>query len=171
MAEPLLHISALSVEYRVRGGTVHATEGVDLAVHRGETVALVGESGSGKSVTAFSVMGLLNSANLQITAGSIRLQGEELVGASRGRLRELRGLRMSMVFQEPMTALNPVIRVGEQIAEVIRWHSRTPRSSAAKTLRSAVLPVTRRRAAAWRIGVSRALVLRPTSGRRNRNSA
>src|SRR6201986_3619465 len=97
--------------------------GVSLQVHAGETLCLVGESGSGKSVTSLTVMGLLQKGSLAPTGGSIKLVGEELLTASDRRLRQLRATTMAMIFQEPMTALNPVVPVGRQIDEVLRAHT------------------------------------------------
>src|SRR6201998_1339260 len=96
---------------------------VSLQVHAGETLCLVGESGSGKSVTSLTVMGLLQKGSLAPTGGSIKLVGEELLKASDRRLRQLRATTMAMIFQEPMTALNPVVPVGRQIDEVLRAHT------------------------------------------------
>jgi peptide/nickel transport system ATP-binding protein len=130
MNESVLTISALSV------GLTRQTDGrtivrsLDLKVERGQIVCVVGESGSGKSVTAFSVMGLLPDG-LAPVAGSIELLGEELIGATPERLRALRGRRMAMIFQEPMTALNPVMTIRAQLAELIEWHS-DKRSSGAE---------------------------------------
>ncbi|HVL56848.1 MAG TPA: ABC transporter ATP-binding protein [Burkholderiaceae bacterium] len=121
--ESVLAIDDLSIALPRGADRARAVAGVSFSVAPGEIVCLVGESGSGKSVIAFSVMGLLPSA-LPVTGGSIRLQGEELAGASEQRLRELRCTRMSMIFQEPMTALNPVMRCGEQIDEVLREHTK-----------------------------------------------
>src|SRR3954454_20027344 len=98
-------------------------DGVSLQVSERETLCLVGESGSGKSVTALSVMGLLQKGSLIPSGGSIKLVGEEILGASDRRLRQLRATPMAMVFQEPMTALNPVVPVGRQIDEVLRVHT------------------------------------------------
>ncbi len=97
-------------------------KGLDLAIEPGQTMCLVGESGSGKSLTALATMGLLPNV-LQVTDGSIRIKDEELLRASRSRMRSLRATAMSMIFQEPMTALNPVARVGQQIEEVLEFHS------------------------------------------------
>jgi peptide/nickel transport system ATP-binding protein len=97
-------------------------KGLDLSIEPGQTMCLVGESGSGKSLTALATMGLLPS-NLKAVAGSIKLKGEELIGARQSRMRSLRATAMSMIFQEPMTALNPVARVGQQIEEVLEFHS------------------------------------------------
>ena len=98
-------------------------DGVSLRVFRGETLCLVGESGSGKSVTALTVMGLLQKGSLVPSGGSVKLAGEELLAASDRRLRQLRATTMAMIFQEPMTALNPVVPVGRQIDEVLRAHT------------------------------------------------
>src|SRR6201986_4937768 len=94
--------------------------GVSLQVHEGETLCLVGESGSGKSVTSLTVMGLLQKGSLVPTGGSVKLVGEELLTASDRRLRQLRATTMAMIFQEPMTALNPVVPVGGQIDAGVR---------------------------------------------------
>ncbi|NRF72052.1 ABC transporter ATP-binding protein [Aquincola sp. S2] len=124
---PVLRIEDLSV--RAAHGHGHGTgpvtvlDGIGFDVHAGETVCIVGESGSGKSVTSLSVMGLLPKGALAATAGRILVEGEDVLQARPRRLRELRATRMSMVFQEPMTALNPVQTVGEQIDEVVRLHS------------------------------------------------
>ncbi|MFZ5733090.1 MAG: ABC transporter ATP-binding protein [Pseudomonadota bacterium] len=119
MSEDILAVDGLSVAITGTGRRV--VEDVSLTVRRNEIVCVVGESGSGKSVTSFSVMGIL-APGLAPVAGSIRLLGEELIGAPPSRLRALRGLKMAMIFQEPMTALNPVMKVGDQIAEVFRFH-------------------------------------------------
>jgi peptide/nickel transport system ATP-binding protein len=118
---PLLDVRHLSVSFATSGGTVHAVDGVSFAVERGEVLALVGESGSGKSVCAMTLMGLTRAPNATI-AGEALLDGEELVGASEAKLRRIRGAQLAMVFQDPQSSLNPVHRVGEQIAEQIRAH-------------------------------------------------
>src|SRR6266478_7978242 len=108
------------------GKTAQATriiDGVSLQVQQAETLCLVGESGSGKSVTSLTVMGLLQKGSLVPSGGSIKLVGEEILAASDRRLRQLRATRMAMIFQEPMTALNPVVPVGRQIDEVLRVHT------------------------------------------------
>ena len=120
--QAVLSIENLSIALPKGGDRTNAVEGVSLSVAPGEIVCLVGESGSGKSVIAFSVMGLLAKA-LNVSGGSIKLQGEELVGASLERLRDLRCTQMGMIFQEPMTALNPVMRCGDQIDEVLAEHT------------------------------------------------
>jgi len=119
---PALAVRGLTVALPEGADRPHAVDGVDLEVGRGEILCVVGESGSGKSVTAAAIMGLLPRRQLTLAAGSIRLEGEELTRATRARLRALRGARMGMVFQEPMTALNPVMRCGRQIDEVLRAH-------------------------------------------------
>ncbi|MBO9356856.1 dipeptide ABC transporter ATP-binding protein [Bordetella petrii] len=118
---PVLRIEGLSVGLAESGGRP-VVSGVGFDVRPGETVCVVGESGSGKSVTAFSVMGLLPPDSLRCTAGRILLDGEDVLQASPARLRELRATRMAMIFQEPMTALNPVETVGRQVDEVLRIH-------------------------------------------------
>ncbi len=123
MTSPVLEIANLSVAIKGSGDRPHAVRGINLAVDANEIVCVVGESGSGKSVTAQAVMGLLPKNAMQVESGSIRLQGAELTAKSDGELRALRGTRMAMVFQEPMTALNPVERVGDQIGEVLEVHT------------------------------------------------
>jgi peptide/nickel transport system ATP-binding protein len=123
MSGPVLSIEGLSVALPHGADRAFAVENLSLAVEPGETVCIVGESGSGKSVTAAAVMGLLPEGQLRVTAGTIRLGGEDVTRISRRRLRQLRGSRMAMIFQEPMTALNPVHPVGAQIEEVLRCHA------------------------------------------------
>jgi len=124
MAGPVLSVDRLSVELPKGADRRYAIEDLGLDVRSREIVCVVGESGSGKSVTAYSCMGLLPKGQLTPVAGSITLEGEEILHASTRRLRQLRGDRMAMVFQEPMTALNPVQRCGDQIDEVLRIHTR-----------------------------------------------
>jgi peptide/nickel transport system ATP-binding protein len=120
-AAPALDIQSLSIALPRNAERAFAVENLSLQVQPHEIVCIVGESGSGKSVTALSIMGLLPRA-LMATHGSIAVGGENVLTASRARLRELRGNRMAMIFQEPMTALNPVLSVGEQIDEALEWH-------------------------------------------------
>ena len=124
---PVLSISGLSVQTRHPAGRP-IVQGLSFSAHPGETLCIVGESGSGKSVTSLATMGLLPADSLQATAGRIDLEGENLLQASPARLRELRATRMAMVFQEPMTALNPVHTVGHQVDEVLRLHRRMGRA-------------------------------------------
>ena len=119
---PTLAINDLKTHFFTRNGIGKAVDGVSLSIAPGKVLGLVGESGSGKSVTGFSVLGLVDPPG-RIVSGSIRFQGEELVGALPERLRHLRGNRISMVFQDPMMTLNPVLRIGEQIAEAITAHA------------------------------------------------
>ena len=121
--KPVLEVRNLTVALTAGADRAHAVEKVSFTVNPGEIVCLVGESGSGKSVIAFTVMGLLAKA-LKPTAGEILLEGENVLAAGEGRLRELRCTRMSMIFQEPMTALNPVMTCGQQIDEVLETHTK-----------------------------------------------
>ena len=127
--ETVLEVSNLTVELPKGTDRRNAVEDIDLHVGRREILCLVGESGSGKSVTAHSVMGLLPKGQLTPVGGSIRLEGEDLRNASEGRLRDLRCTRMSMIFQEPMTALNPVMSCGRQIDEVLQTHTSLDQSA------------------------------------------
>jgi peptide/nickel transport system ATP-binding protein len=124
MISPALTIDNLVVSLGKRSDNARIIDGVSLEVRERETLCLVGESGSGKSVTALAVMGLLQKGSLAPTGGSIKLAGEELIGATDRRLRQLRATTMAMIFQEPMTALNPVVPVGRQIDEVLRTHTK-----------------------------------------------
>lgn len=121
---PLLEVSDLRVGFRTDQGEALAVDGVSFSVGAGETLGIVGESGCGKSVSALAILGLVADPPGRILPGSsIRLHGEELLTASPARLRNVRGGRIAMVFQEPMTCLNPVLRVGDQIAEAVRLHT------------------------------------------------
>src|SRR5579883_2655844 len=120
--KPVLEVRNLTVALPSGADRVNAVEKVNFTVKPGEIVCLVGESGSGKSVIAFTVMGLLAKA-LKPSSGEILLQGENILAASEARLRELRCTRMSMILQEPMTALKPVMTCGDQIDEVLRTHT------------------------------------------------
>jgi peptide/nickel transport system ATP-binding protein len=118
---PLLSVRDLSVSFATEGGHLQAIEDVSFDLSPGEVLAIVGESGSGKSVTAQTIIGLTRSPNARIE-GIVDLRGSDLVGASEGELRKVRGERIGMVFQDPMTSFNPVYRIGSQIAEAIRAH-------------------------------------------------
>jgi peptide/nickel transport system ATP-binding protein len=119
--EPLLAVRDLTVHFAAERGRVRAVAGVSFNLGSGETLGLVGESGCGKTVTAMSILRLLPSPPAMVT-GEIRFQGEDLHGAPDSRMRQIRGNRIAMVFQEPMTALNPVLPIGEQVAEALRLH-------------------------------------------------
>ena len=122
MVEPLLEIKDLRVEFDTRDGVATVIDGLDISLYPGEILGIVGESGCGKSMTALSVMRLVPVPPGRIAKGTIRLQGEDLLQASEKRMREVRGNAISMIFQEPMTSLNPVFSVGDQIAETILLH-------------------------------------------------
>jgi len=126
----LLEIRGLKTHFQTDDGWLHAVDGVDIAVDRGETVGVVGESGCGKSVTAMSVLKLLPMPPGRIVAGQIFWQGRDLVPLGASGMRAIRAKEIAIVFQEPMTSLNPVYTVGEQIAEVIRLHEKLPRRAA-----------------------------------------
>lgn len=128
----LLEIEDLNVTFNTRHGKVTALDSVSLHVDAGETLGVVGESGCGKSITALSVMGLIPSPPGKIAGGSIRLNDEDLVTASEQRMRRLRGSDIAMIFQEPMTSLNPVFTVGDQIAEAIMLHQNVSSDQAFK---------------------------------------
>ncbi|PJX28221.1 peptide ABC transporter ATP-binding protein [Advenella sp. S44] len=121
-SQPLLTVRDLSVRFRTYGGHVHALRQVCLHVARGETLAIVGESGSGKSVTSQAIMGLLPARTAQITEGSITFDGRELTTLKPTQWREIQGRRIALIFQDPMTALNPTLTIGEQLTEGVRRH-------------------------------------------------
>jgi peptide/nickel transport system ATP-binding protein len=131
--EPILEVKGLGVEFRVEGKWVMASEGVDLRIRPGEVLALVGESGSGKSVSSMAILGLLPK-NARVT-GSAKLLGRELINAPRPQLRAARGNEIGLIFQEPMTALNPVLTVGFQVSEIILSHQNvTPHEARERTI-------------------------------------
>jgi peptide/nickel transport system ATP-binding protein len=121
MPDALLEVQDLRVHFRTQDGLVKAVDGVSYSLERGRTLGIVGESGSGKSVTSLAVMGLHHGSSAQIS-GHIRLGGEELVGAPPARVRELRGDKMAMIFQDPLSSLHPYFSVGSQIVEAYRVH-------------------------------------------------
>ena len=126
---PLLAVDDLRVRFRTEDGVVRAVDGVSLDLRAGEVLAVVGESGSGKSVTALTLMGLTRGPNAEIE-GAARLHGEDLVAADDDRLRRVRGAELSIIFQDPLSALNPVQRIGRQIAEQLRAHEDIERDEA-----------------------------------------
>jgi peptide/nickel transport system ATP-binding protein len=133
----LLEIGGLRAQIRTPGGMARAVDGFDLVLGDGEAVGLVGESGSGKTILALSILGLLPVGTGTVLPGSsIRLRGEELVGASPKRLRAVRGGEIAMIFQEPMTSLNPVFTVGNQILEAVRLHQSLDRRAAKEEMLS-----------------------------------
>ena len=150
MKMPLLQVADLSTYFETDQGVARAVDGISFSVAEGETLALVGESGCGKTVTALSIIGLVPDPPGRVgTGSSVRLRGEELVGASEERMRRLRGNEISMIFQEPMTSLNPVFTVGEQLGEPLRLHqrisARQARDRVIELLREVQIPEPARR--------------------------
>ncbi|PQZ55089.1 MULTISPECIES: ABC transporter ATP-binding protein [unclassified Microbacterium] len=147
--EPLLSVQGLAVDFATMDGVVHAVEGVDLEIRPGETVAIVGESGSGKSTTAMAIIGLLAGGG-KIAAGSIRLDGKEISRASEHELRAIRGRDIGLVPQDPMSNLNPVAKIGTQVAETLLAHGLATRQNVqakvVEALTAAGLPDPARRA-------------------------
>jgi peptide/nickel transport system ATP-binding protein len=129
-APPLLEVRDLVTQFRTRAGLARAVDGVSFTVHAGRTLALVGESGCGKSVTAFSILRLIASPPGEIAAGEVRLRGRDLRTLSDREMRAVRGDAIAMIFQEPMTSLNPVFTIGDQIAEAVRAHRPVSRREA-----------------------------------------
>jgi oligopeptide/dipeptide ABC transporter ATP-binding protein len=144
----ILSVRDLSVSFATDGGVVRAVEGVSFDLDKGEILAIVGESGSGKSVTAQTLLGLTRAPNATIT-GSVDFDGHDLTQLDDDKLRAIRGERIAMIFQDPMTSLNPVYRVGDQIAEMIRAHRKVSKrealDSAVDLLRSVGIPNPERR--------------------------
>ena len=149
MPDPLLSIKNLTVVFKTRLGEVPVIDDVSFSIAPGEILGIVGESGCGKTMTSLAIMRLMPEQG-KVTSGSIRLSGEDLVVASEARMRGLRGNEISMVFQEPMTSLNPVFSVGEQIAEVLKAHQGLSKSEArehaVELLESVKIPLPSRRA-------------------------
>src|SRR6201981_2751181 len=127
---PLLDVRDLHTEFRTGAGTIRAVDGISYAVEPGETVAIVGESGSGKSVSALSILRLIPDPPGRITHGEVRFLGRDLMQLSDGEMREVRGGDIGMVFQEPMTSLNPVLTIGRQITETLEQHRGADRAAA-----------------------------------------
>ncbi len=136
MEEKILEIENLVVEYRTDDGVVKAVNGLDLTLEKGGTLGLVGETGAGKTTTALSIMRLLPDPQGVITSGSIKFAGDDMLSLSKGELRKTRGQDISMVFQDPMTSLNPILTVGDQIAEAIRLHEKISRAEATQRAKS-----------------------------------
>ncbi|MEQ1612909.1 MAG: ABC transporter ATP-binding protein [Hyphomicrobiaceae bacterium] len=170
----LLQVRDLATQFDTRAGVVKAVDGVSFDVAAGEVVGLVGESGSGKSVTGFSILGLIDPPG-RIVAGSIKLEGRELVGAAREQLRTLRGRRMAMVFQDPATTLNPVLTIGTQMLLALAAHERVlaaaARARSVEVLTTVGIPDPARRLDAYphqfsggmrqRVAIAIALLNRP----------
>lgn len=137
MAEPILELKDLHVSFKTFEGTARVLEGVNLSVMKGHRVALVGESGCGKSVTMRAIMGILNTPPAEVTAGTIYFQGQNLFTLSSTQRNALKGSDMSMVFQDPMTSLNPVFKVGEQLQDISTYADRRRRVSRSRRERKA----------------------------------
>jgi peptide/nickel transport system ATP-binding protein len=130
VSDRLLEVKALHTHFFTDHGEVPAVDGVDLYIEKGEILGVVGESGCGKSVTSLSVMGLVPNPPGKIVSGSIHFKGEDLVKVSEKRMRKLRGNKIAMIFQEPMTSLNPVYTIGDQIGETVRLHRKMSKKEA-----------------------------------------
>jgi len=126
MSEPLLQVEDLVTAFQTDGGLIKAVDGVSWSVEKGKTLGIVGESGCGKSVTAFSINRLLPQPHGRILSGRILFEGRDLAGLSNDQLRKVRGREIGMIFQEPMTALNPVHTIGKQLVEAVLLHEKIP---------------------------------------------
>ena len=130
MSEPILEVKGLKTYFYTEEGVVPAVDGLDFTLHNGETLAIVGESGCGKSVTSLSILGLIPNPPGKIIEGGIVYHGEDLTKVSEKRMRQIRGKEISMIFQEPMTSLNPVFTIGRQIMESLLFHGETDKKRA-----------------------------------------
>src|ERR1044072_3851434 len=130
MSESIISVRNLAVEFRTDEGIVKAVKSISFDIPKGKTVGLVGESGSGKSVTSLGIMRLIPNPPGKITSGEILYKGKDLLKASESQMREIRGADISMIFQEPMTSLNPVFTVGDQISETLMLHQKMSKSAA-----------------------------------------
>jgi len=150
LKDKVLEVKGLQTVFFTNSGLFKAVDDVSFDVHRGETLAIVGESGCGKSVSALSIMRLVPNPPGRIVGGAILLEGTDLLGLDEARMREIRGNRISMIFQEPMTSLNPVMRIGDQITEAVRLHrtmtAKQAREQAVEMLRLVRIPEPARRA-------------------------
>lgn len=124
MTDHVLEIKDLVIEYKTRKSTVQAVNGISLSLPRGTTLGLVGETGAGKTTTALGIMGLIPNPPGRVVSGQILFEGEDLLEKNKNQMRAIRGQQISMIFQDPMTALNPILTVGEQICEVISLHEK-----------------------------------------------
>jgi oligopeptide transport system ATP-binding protein len=172
---PLLEVRDLHVEFRTRDGVAKAVNGVDYAVGAGETLAVLGESGSGKSVTAQAVMGILDSPPGFVTRGQVLFRGQDLLTMSAQERRKVRGARMAMIFQDALSALNPVLTVGEQLGEMFRVHRgasrKEAREKAVELMERVRIPAARERVRSYphqfsggmrqRVMIAMALALEP----------
>ena len=122
MSDTILEVENLSVQFATYGGNVKAVRGVNFSVNRGETLAIVGESGCGKSVTVQSIMGLIPVPPGKITSGTAKLNGSNILGLPAKQANRFRGVEIGMIFQDPMTSLNPTMTIGDQISETLMVH-------------------------------------------------
>lgn len=129
---PLLEVANLRAYFHTRNGVVRAVDGVSFSVEKGETLGIVGESGSGKSVTCYSLMGLIPKPPGRIESGTARFDGANLLAMGEAELNQIRGKRIAMIFQDPMTSLNPYLRIEEQLIEPLLIHENMPRAEAVK---------------------------------------
>ena len=152
MSDTILDVKNLRVEFNTRGGIVPVLDNLSFSLDRGESIGFVGESGCGKSMTALALMGLLPSIG-RVASGQILFKGQDIVNASTKRMQDIRGNEISMIFQEPMTSLNPVFTIGSQIAEVLHRHRNMDKSEALKTavdlLDAVKIPDARNRIASY----------------------
>ncbi|MGB1180732.1 MAG: ABC transporter ATP-binding protein [Candidatus Puniceispirillaceae bacterium] len=152
MSDTILDVKNLWVEFNTRGGIVPVLDNLSFSLDRGERIGFVGESGCGKSMTALALMGLLPSIG-RVASGQILFKGQDIVNASTKRMQDIRGNEISMIFQEPMTSLNPVFTIGSQIAEVLHRHRNMDKSEALKTavdlLDAVKIPDARNRIASY----------------------
>ncbi len=140
MSRSILSVRDLTVTFATREGLLTAVNAISFDVHRGEVLGLVGESGSGKSVTGLALLGLIDAPG-KIAGGSIKLEGEELIGKPEAELRRLRGKRLAMIFQDPMNTLNPVLRIDTQMMEAVQAHEKVSDRAARDRARQALLKV------------------------------
>jgi len=173
VSQNLLSINNLGVEYRTQDGVVHAVENLSLALDKGETLGLVGETGAGKTTTALSIMRLVPNPPGVVTGGEILFKGKDLRKETEEAMQKIRGNKVSMIFQDPMTSLNPVLTVGFQIEEVISLHQKLNRADAAKKAGDmlALVGIPRERASDYphqfsggmrqRVGIAIALACNP----------
>lgn len=173
--QPVLDVRDLAVEFRLRDRTVYAVNGLSWSLGRGETLAILGESGSGKSVTAHAIMGTLNAATARITAGQVWFDGRDILKLPDRERRRIRGRRIGIIFQDSLSALNPVFSVANQIGEMFRFHAGMPKRAAEREavalMERVGIPDARQRAGAYphefsggmrqRIMIAMALALQP----------
>ena len=137
----ILEVKNLTLKYVTDEGTVHAVNELSFPLHKGKTLCIVGETGAGKTSTAKAIMGILPQLQSRITSGEILLEGEDLLKASKKQMRRVRGSKISMIFQDPMTSLNPVVRVVDQVSEVLLLHKTKSRTEAVKMAKEVLLQV------------------------------